>query len=108
MARNEEAWGMFGRYVWPNAYVGKSYDDEVTYLKQFIRKRLRFMDRQLLPQTQRTDTRSLSVATGFTDDVVVEALPAQSHMSGAIDMSGNTYYSVNVKTMVVCLPMVRL
>lgn len=98
MARNEEAWGMFGRQVWPNAYVGNSYDDEVTYLKQFIRKRLRFMDRQLLPQTQRTDTRSLSVTTGFTKDVVVEALPAQSHMSGAIDVSGNTYYSVDVKT----------
>ena len=98
MARNEEAWGMFGRYVWPNAYVGNSYDDEVTYLKQFIRKRLRFMDRQLLPQYPRTDTRSLGVTTGFTDDVVVEALPSQSHMSGSIDMSGNTYYSVDVKT----------
>lgn len=47
-ARNQQAWGAIGRYVWPNNYVGNSYQDEVDYLKNWIQGRLAFMDENLV------------------------------------------------------------
>lgn len=42
--RNFTAWNVLGTYVWPNSYIGSSFDDEVRYLKQWIDARLRWMD----------------------------------------------------------------
>lgn len=96
MERNEAAWGMFGRYVWPNAYVGYSFNDEISYLKRWIKSRLTFMDKKLLPQ-EKTDIRPVTVASGYNADVVVEALPASSHADNAGDGADNTFYSAGLK-----------
>ena len=96
MGRNEAAWGMFGRYVWPNAYVGYSFNDEISYLKRWIKNRLTFMDKKLLPQ-EKTDIRPVTVASGYNADVVVEALPASSHADNAGDGADNTFYSAGLK-----------
>jgi hypothetical protein len=34
--------------VWPNAFVGQSFADEVSFLKQWIRQRIEWMDQELL------------------------------------------------------------
>lgn len=52
--RNQEAWGNIGVYEWPNFYIGSTYDDEIVYLKGWIRTRLAFMDRHLLPADDET------------------------------------------------------
>ena len=96
MERNEAAWGMFGRYVWPNAYVGYSFNEEISYLKRWIKNRLTFMDKKLLPQ-EKTDIRPVTVASGYNADVVVEALPASSHADNAGDGADNTFYSAGLK-----------
>lgn len=96
MERNEAAWGMFGRYVWPNAYVGYSFNDEINYLKRWIKSRLTFMDKKLLPQ-EKTDIRPVTVASGYNADVVVEALPSSSHADNAGDGADNTFYSAGLK-----------
>ena len=96
MERNEAAWGMFGRYVWPNAYVGYSFNDEISYLKRWIKNRLTFMDKKLLPQ-EKTDIRPVTVASGYNADVVVEALPASSHADNSGDGADNTFYSAELK-----------
>lgn len=96
MERNEAAWGMFGRYVWPNAYVGYSFNDEISYLKRWIKNRLTFMDKKLLPQ-EKADIRPVTVASGYNADVVVEALPASSHADNAGDGADNTFYSAGLK-----------
>ncbi len=46
--RNQQAWANISRYVWPNAYVGSTFDEEVTYLKTWIEDRLAWMDVQLV------------------------------------------------------------
>ena len=97
MDRNEDAWGMFGRYVWPNAYIGSSYSDEIAYLKKWIKNRLSFMDRKLLPQKQ-AEIRPITVSNGYNADVVVEALPSSTHANNAGDGGGNTFYSAGLKT----------
>lgn len=42
--RNFKAWKSLGVYVWPNRYVGGTFDEEVNYLKQWIDQRLSWMD----------------------------------------------------------------
>ncbi len=46
-ARNFATWNILGTYVWPNAYIGNSYDDEVNYLKNWLTQRLAWMDANL-------------------------------------------------------------
>lgn len=97
MDRNEQAWKMFGRQVWPNYYVGNSYDDEINYLKEWIRKRLIFLDAKLLPREADASVEPLALADGSCNaDVVAEATPAASHITQAID-SWRTFYSQSVR-----------
>ena len=42
--RNFERWPILNQYVWPNAYIGGSYANEVGYLKDWIDERLIWMD----------------------------------------------------------------
>lgn len=46
--RNYRKWKILGRPVWPNHFVGRSYTDEVQYMKNWIEQRWNWMDRQLL------------------------------------------------------------
>ena len=45
-ARNFQRWPVLDEYVWPNAYVGGSYANEIEYLKNWIHVRLEWMDEQ--------------------------------------------------------------
>ena len=47
-ARNFRRWRLLGRSVWPNAFVGKSFNDEISYLKQWIRQRIEWMDQEFM------------------------------------------------------------
>jgi spore coat protein CotH len=42
--RNYNAWPILGTYVWPNYYVGTSFNEEIDSLKSYINKRLIWMD----------------------------------------------------------------
>ena len=44
--RNFEKWPILGNYVWPNYYVGQTYDQEVNWLNTWIIDRLSWMDSQ--------------------------------------------------------------
>jgi hypothetical protein len=44
LARNFDRWQVLGTYVWPNFYVGQTYDEEYEYLRQWIADRLTWMD----------------------------------------------------------------
>jgi hypothetical protein len=45
--RNFACWPILGTYVWPNVYIGQTYQDEVTYLKTWLQDRIEWMDDQL-------------------------------------------------------------
>ncbi|MFA6597760.1 MAG: CotH kinase family protein [Ignavibacteriaceae bacterium] len=45
--RNYQRWPILGIYVWPNYYIGKTYDDEITYFKNWITTRFSWMDKEL-------------------------------------------------------------
>ena len=46
-ARNFQRWPVLGRYVWPNAFVGDTHEDEVDYLTDWLTARLAWMDDEL-------------------------------------------------------------
>ena len=45
--RNFEQWPILGEYVWPNAYIGKTYQDEIDFLKEWLTGRLEWIDENL-------------------------------------------------------------
>lgn len=45
-ARNFQRWPILGRQVEPNYYVGQTYRDEINWLKQWMRKRILWIDSQ--------------------------------------------------------------
>ena len=49
--RNFQRWQILGKYIWPNAFIGQNYQEEVDYLKQWILDRIQWMDRTLLGST---------------------------------------------------------
>ena len=42
--RNFQRWPVLGVYVWPNGYVGQTYQQEIDYLKSWISQRLLWLD----------------------------------------------------------------
>lgn len=42
--RNFEQWPIHGQYVWPNYYVGATYDQDVNYMKTWIKARAAWLD----------------------------------------------------------------
>ena len=42
--RNFSRWPILGQYIWPNYYVGKTYGDEVKWLKSWINNRVNYLD----------------------------------------------------------------
>ena len=48
-ARNFNRWRILGRRVNPNDFVGNTYAEEINWMKQWIQKRLTWIDNQFLP-----------------------------------------------------------
>ena len=47
--RNFDKWdNVIGQYVWPNYYIGATYQDEVNFLKNWISNRLSWMDNNMI------------------------------------------------------------
>ena len=46
--RNARAWKIFNKHIWPNHFNAKNYNEEVNYIKQWIKRRFAFMDYKLL------------------------------------------------------------
>ena len=96
--RNSQAWPRWGRYVWPNQYVAQSYDDEISYLKSWIKERLIFMDRALLDkEPEPVEYTQLTVTAGFNEDVIAEQRPAVNYSTASLDNQGWIYYTSGVQ-----------
>jgi hypothetical protein len=45
--RNFQRWPVIGQKLWPNTFVGKTYEEEVGFLKSWFQKRLEWLDRNM-------------------------------------------------------------
>jgi hypothetical protein len=46
--RNFVRWPILGKYIWPNYFIGETYDDEVNYLKGWITDRVNWIDANIM------------------------------------------------------------
>jgi len=44
VSRNFQRWPILGTYVWPNSFVGQTYDDEEWFLRNWMDDRVEWMD----------------------------------------------------------------
>ncbi len=60
--RNFNRWPVIGQYVWPNPYIGNTYQEEITYLKNWITQRLTWMENNMIGSASNciTSTEELS------------------------------------------------
>lgn len=63
--RNFQRWPVLGQYVWPNYYIGQTYEDEIAYLKSWISARTAWLDLQF-PTTGVDDRRTDITRPGRT------------------------------------------
>lgn len=47
-ARNFDRWPVLGVYVWPNGFVGNTYEEEVDFLEDWLTDRLNWMDDNMI------------------------------------------------------------
>jgi hypothetical protein len=45
--RNFKRWPVLGVYVWPNSFIGQTYQQEVDYLKKWLLQRVTWMDNHI-------------------------------------------------------------
>ncbi len=88
--RNFERWQVLGQYVWPNAYVGASYQEEIDFFKNWIVARLEWMDENMVGDCDlfTSDSNPSAVATikvypnPAMDMIRLDNLPLISEFSG--------------------------
>ncbi len=47
IARDQKVWPTLGKKIFPNYFVGKTFDEEINWLRDWIAKRLDFLDKNL-------------------------------------------------------------
>ncbi len=62
--RNFTRWGVLGQYVWPNNFVGQTYESELEYMKDWLIDRLEWMDNNMIGSCDPNDTISTPEPTG--------------------------------------------
>jgi hypothetical protein len=77
-ARHYQKWPILGAYVWPNNFIGQSYQAEVNYLKTWIQNRTAWMDANMFG----TCTAAVSAHT----QPVIEIYPNPT--TGALQITG--------------------
>ncbi|MBN1998926.1 CotH kinase family protein, partial [candidate division KSB1 bacterium] len=54
--RNFEKWPTLGTYLWPNWFVGETYEEEIYFMKQWLAGRLEWMDKAIGEISEVADT----------------------------------------------------
>ncbi|NOT73675.1 MAG: T9SS type A sorting domain-containing protein [Cyclobacteriaceae bacterium] len=99
--RNFQAWPVLGAYVWPNSFVGNTYQSEVNFLKDWTTKRLQWLDASIPGITTGVEefntSKSLRVAAfpnPFSSQLQVEYELSVAGTVGAeiLDLAGRKLY----------------
>lgn len=85
-ARNFEKWDVLSTYVWPNNYIGGTYENEVAYLKSWINNRIDWIDAQIDTITPLT-LEVPSVITLSATDIASDS----ATIGGSVVRDGNSF-----------------
>lgn len=116
--RNFDRWNILGQYVWPNDYIGDTYEEELEFLKDWLTTRLEWMDANMIGDcSQYIPTSTVQVEGLFTiypnparDNFVVELkdLSIRNGQIQLIDLLGNTIFQSNLDKEVNIIPVSNL
>jgi hypothetical protein len=59
-ARNYNKWPILGTYVWPNNFIGQTYQEEIDYMKSWTIGRLAWMDNHMFGSCLNVGVEALS------------------------------------------------
>lgn len=82
--RNFQRWNILGTYIWPNNFIGNTYDEEINYLKDWVRQRLEWLDANIpglvtgIENNRFTNQNIEFFPNPFDESVTIEADHAQS------------------------------
>jgi hypothetical protein len=101
-SRHFQKWPILGTYVWPNNYVGQTFQQEISYLKTWIQNRAAWMDANMFG-TCTADHKEL-----LKQKIAVSPNPTQNELfisgltgTGAlliVDLSGKVVQSIPYQT----------
>ncbi len=63
--RNFQKWPVLGTWVWPNYYVGQTYQQEITYLKNWIAARFNWMNNNIIGEPVKVENPLSETPTEF-------------------------------------------
>ena len=92
--KNFDKWPIFGMYVWPNAFIGQNYNQEVNYLKQWLMGRLQWLDANLpgrcSPVTATADISesSMNLMPNPADKTLMVTLPVTNSTDNILTLTG--------------------
>ena len=81
--RNFQRWNILGTYVWPNYYVGNTYQDELTFFKTWISDRLTWIDGNILGNCY--------IILGCTDPLACNYDPIANTNDGSCNYNSESY-----------------
>lgn len=98
--RNFEKFQILGSYVWPNYFIGETYEQEINYLKTWISDRIDWLDSQIALITSVNEAEGLNAyetfafPNPFTDQVTIRTMVSQTMNIDLIitDLLGNIIY----------------
>jgi hypothetical protein len=80
ITKNFQKWPILGTWVWPNYYVGTTYEDDLNFLKSWLTDRLNWMDLA-------TGLNSGLYNQSFSDDgIVIYPIPVKDKLTIAINV----------------------
>jgi hypothetical protein len=91
-ARNFQKWPILGTYVWPNYYIGSTYQQEIGYMKDWIDNRLKWVDSNWLILATPTSNSHIVSNTAviypnpFSTNLYVEIFPDKVSKSALIEL----------------------
>ena len=97
-ARNFAKWPVLGQYVWPNYYVGSSFQEEVNWLKTWVTNRMNWLDANMPQVITTVEGTSLQVYPNpFLNEVYLEYTLTQPGKFEAewFDASGKVIHRVS-------------
>ncbi len=91
--RNFEKWQIIGIDVWPNYFVGETYNQDLNYMKNWLLSRIYWLDNSM-PGTCTSDIQSQNADNQFTTSVFPN--PSNGNFSVKMENTKNQTFTIEI------------
>lgn len=110
--RHYQKWPILGTYVWPNNYIGQTYQDEINYLKTWIQNRTAWMDANMFGSCNASikDNQRPSIQiypNPSSDQIQISGLQGDGQLF-ILDLSGKIIQEIRFVTQAIQIDLMQL